>query len=214
MSDLEGIVLIATSRILEFFGIITTIFLMFKGYRTRYVFMVGGIVLFSVVVSLTGLLYREYIHYIALADIVITSLVLGGIVLYVMRHPERTKDFTPPDSVRCPVCRVFIINEDELCTMRIGHHTYYFDSFDHLVKLMKEIDFFLERNSLPRGEVRDIFVKTRDTGRWRKLEDVHVVEENGTLHALEKPAGGEINLEELLKAFKDKLRRDRAQALG
>ncbi len=209
MADLEGIVLIATSRILEFIGIITTIFLMFKGYRTRYVFMVGGIVLFSILFSLTGLVYREYVHYIALADILITSLVLGGIVLYVMRHPERTRDFTPPDSVRCPVCRVFIVGEDELCTMRIGHHVYYFDSFDHLVKMMREVDFFLERNSLPRGEVSDVFVRTKDTGRWRRIEEVHAVEEKGVLHALEKPpvGGGELDLKELLETFKDRLRR-------
>jgi len=210
MSDLEGIVLIATSRILEFIGIITTIFLMFRGYKIRYVFMVGGIVLFSIVISLTGLLYREYVHYIALADILITSSVLGGIVFHVVRNPEETRDFTPPDNIRCPVCRVFIIKEDELCTMRIGHHTYYFDSFDHLVKMMKEIDFFLERNSIPRGDVHDVFVKTKDTGRWKKIEDVHALEENGVLSAFENPPEGKagINLKELLKTFKDKLRRD------
>ncbi|GEM_PF-2373016 len=215
MADLEVIVLIATSRILEFIGIVVTIFLMFRGYKARYILIVGGIVLFSILISLTGLFYREYIHFIALADVIITSIVLGGVILYVSKNPEKARDFTPPDSVRCPVCKVLIVKEEEICTMRIGHHTYYFDSFDHMVKMMKEIDFFIERNSIPKGKVRDVFVKTKDTGRWIRIEKVKVLEKEGVYYAYEKLPEGEEHkdLKELFNRFKNKLRGNGSQTL-
>ncbi len=203
----ETTILIILSRVVEFLGIITTMYLMFKGYKLRYVFMVGSIVVISLVISLSGLLVREYFEYVALADLILTALALLGVVLYVSRYPEKTKDFTPPENTRCPVCGVMIIKEDELCTMKVGGYTYFFDSCDHLIKLMKEVDFFMERNDLPAGEVRDIFVKTIDTGRWKKLEDARIVEEEGVYRAYEVPPknGKEVPLKELLKGFKDRL---------
>ncbi len=204
----ETTILIVLSRVVEFFGIITTIFLMFKGYKLRYVYMVGGVVALSLVVSVTGLLARDYFEYIALADLLVTAGVLGGVILYVSRNPEKAKDFTPPEKCRCPVCNVLIVKEDELCTMKIGNYTYFFDSCDHMVKLMKEIDFFKENKSIPRGEVKELYVKAKDTGRWRKLENVRVVEEEGVYRAYEHPPEGRetLNLKELLDEFKDSLR--------
>ncbi len=205
----ESTVLIVLSRVVEFMGIVTTIFLMFKGYKLKYVYLVGGVVVLSLVSSLLGLLARDYFEYIALADLLLTASVLGGVVLYVSRNPEKTKDFTPPDSCRCPVCKVQIIKEEELCTMRIGGYTYYFDTCDHLIKLIQKVDFFLSRNELPRGEVRDIYVKARDTGRWRSIEKVHIVEEDGVYRAYEKPKDGGrvLNLKEIFDEFKEKLGR-------
>ncbi len=201
----ETTILIILSRVVEFLGIITTIFLMFKGYKLKYVYIVGGVVVLSLITSLSGLLVREYFEYIALADLILTATVLGGVVLYVSKNPEKAKDFTPPENCRCPVCDVYIIKEDELCTMKIGNYTYFFDSCDHLVKLMKEIDFFLERKDLPRGEVKDIYVKTKDTGRWKKLENASIVEEEGIYRAYEKPPEGSkvVSLKETLEHFKN-----------
>lgn len=203
----ETTILIVLSRIVEFMGILATMFLMFKGYKLRYVVIVGGVVVLSLITSLIGLFFRDYLPQIALADLIITGLVLLGVILYVSRNPEKAKDFTPPEKVRCPVCNVQIIKEDELCTMKIGSYTYYFDSCDHLVKLMKEIEFFLERNNLPRGEVRDLYVKTKDTGRWKKLENVFIVEEEGVYRAYEKPQENKkiLDLKEILENFKDKI---------
>lgn len=203
----ETTILIVLSRVVEFLGIITTIFLMFKGYKLRYVYIVGGVVVLSLILSLSGLLAREYFEYIALGDLLLTASVLGGVILYVSRNPEKTKDFTPPENCRCPVCKVQIIREDELCTMKIGGYTYYFDSCDHLIKLMKEADFFLNRNDLPKGEVKDVYVKAKDTGNWKRIEDVHIVEEEGVYRAYEKPQDGKksIDLKELLEDFKNKM---------
>ena len=134
----ETTILIVLSRVVEFLGIITTIFLMFKGYKLRYVYIVGSVVVLSLIFSLSGLLAREYFEYIALGDLLLTASVLGGVIFYVSRNPEKTKDFTPPENCRCPVCKVQIIKEDEICTMKIGGYTYYFDSCDHMIKLMKE----------------------------------------------------------------------------
>ncbi|RLJ70612.1 hypothetical protein BCF55_0889 [Hydrogenivirga caldilitoris] len=205
----ETTILIVLSRVVEFLGIITTIFLMFRGYKLKYVYLVGGVVVLSLISSTAGLLAREYFEYIALADLLLTAGVLGGVVLYVSKNPEKARDFTPPEKCRCPVCKAIIIKEDELCTMKIGSYTYYFDSCDHLIKLMKEIDFFLERESLPFGEVKELYVKAKDTKRWKKLEDVNVVEEGGVFYAYEKvPKGKEaIALKELFNNFKEKLSR-------
>jgi len=171
------------------------------------VLIVGGVVVLSIISSLIGFFFRSYLPHIALADLIITALVLLGVILYVSRNPEKAKDFTPPESARCPVCNVQIIKEDELCTMKIGSYTYYFDSCDHLVKLMKEIEFFLERKNIPRGEVRDLYVKTKDTGKWRKLENAFIVEEEGVYAAYEKPQKDKkiLDLKEILENFKDKV---------
>jgi hypothetical protein len=203
----ETTILIVLSRVVEFLGIITTIFLMFKGYKLKYVYMVGGVVVLSLIFSLTGLLVREYFEYIALADLLMTAGVLGGVILYVAKNPEKAKDFTPPEKCRCPVCNVFIVKEDELCTMKIGNYTYYFDSCDHMVKLMKEVDFFLERNNLPQGDVGEIYVKTKDTGRWKKLENAYIVEEEGVFYAYENPKENALELKDILERFKDRIRR-------
>jgi len=204
----ETTILIVLSRVVEFLGIITTIFLMFKGYKLRYVYMVGGVVALSLIVSVMGLLVREYFEYIALADLLMTAGVLGGVIFYVSRNPEKAKDFTPPEKCRCPVCNVLIVKEDELCTMKIGNYIYYFDSCDHMIKLIKEIDFFAENRSIPRGEVRDLYVRAKDTGRWKKLENVKVVEEEGVYRAYESPPEGKeaLELKEFLDKFKDRLR--------
>ncbi len=207
MGGFEGMVLIIVSRVLEFIGIIITFFLMFRGYKVKYVAIVGGIVLFSITVSLIGLLFREYLYIIALLDMIFTAIVLFGVVLYVIKHPEKTKDFIPPENARCPFCKVYITREDELCTMKVGSYTYFFDSCDHLIKFMKEADFFIERKELPFGDVRDVFVKTKDTKEWKKIEDVEVVENNGTYEAYVKAPEGKsrINLKEILESFKNKV---------
>ncbi|MDQ7082856.1 MAG: hypothetical protein Q9N34_07860 [Aquificota bacterium] len=54
MDGLEGMVLVVTSRVVEFIGIIMTFYLFFKGYRAKYVFIVGGIVLISITSSLVS----------------------------------------------------------------------------------------------------------------------------------------------------------------
>lgn len=203
----ETVVLIILSRVVEFMGIIATFFLMFRGYKLRYVYIVGGTVVLSLTLSLSGLLARDYFEYIVLGDLLFTASVIGGVVLYVSRNPEKTKDFTPPENSRCPLCKVQIIKDDELCTMKIGSYTYYFDSCDHLIKLMKEVDFFLSRNDLPRGEVREIFVKTKDTGNWKSIEKAYIVEEEGVYRAYENPQEGKsvVDLKELLENFKNKV---------
>ncbi len=203
----ETTILIVLSRVVEFLGIITTIFLMFRGYKLRYVYLVGGIVVLSLVSSIAGLLVREYLEYVALADLLITAGVLGGVILYVSKYPEKTKDFTPPERCRCPVCNVQIIKEDEICTMKVGNYTYYFDTCDHLVKLFKEVDFFLSRNDFPKGKVKDIYVKTKDTGRWKKIENAYIVEEEGFYRAYERRQDGKevLDLKELIENFKKRV---------
>ena len=88
--------------------------------------------------------------------------------------------------------------------MKVGNYTYYFDTCDHLVKLFKEVDFFLSRNDFPRGEVKDIYVKTKDTGKWKKIENVYIVEEDGFYRAYEKRQDGKeiLDLKELIENFK------------
>jgi len=204
MGGLEGMLLFVTSRIAEFAGIIITIFLLFKGYKARYVYLVGIIVLLSIVISLFSLYFKEYFLQLAIGDIVLTLLLLLGISFYVVRNPEKTRDFTPPDDARCLYCNAYITREESLCLLRINNRTFYFDSFDHLVKLMRESDYFLERGDLPRGKVHEIFVKTADTGNWKAFEKVVPSMNGDELVALEKGSSKE-DLKELLESFKNRV---------
>ncbi len=208
MGGLEGMLLVVTSRIVEFLGIVLTFYLFFKGYKAKYVFMVGGVVLLSISSSLVGIFIRDYFYHIAIGDLLITCLILLGILIYVVRNPEKTKDFTPPEDARCPFCNALIVKEEDLCTMKIGNHTLFFDSCDHMVRFIKEADFLLNSGKVPKGEVSEVFLRTTDTGVWRSASKVHVVEREGTFRAYEKPPEGAepLDLEGLLADFKDKVR--------
>lgn len=207
MGGLEGMLLFVTSRIAEFAGIIITIFLLFKGYKAKYAYIVGVIVLLSIIISLSSLYFKEYFLQLAIGDIVLTLLLLIGVTVYVVKNPEKTRDFTPPDDARCLYCNAYITNEEGLCMMRIDNRTFYFDSFDHLIKLMKESDFFLEKGELTRGKVHEVFVKTKDTGRWKRFEDV-VPEKNGDEFVALEKGNSKNNLEELFEDFKNRVSRN------
>jgi hypothetical protein len=200
-------VLVVTSRIVEFLGIIMTFYLFFKGYKAKYVFVVGGIVLLSITSSLVSLFVRDYFYHIALGDLAVTCLLLFGVLLYVVRNPEKTRDFTPPEDARCPFCNALIVREEGLCTMRVGNHVLFFDSCDHLVRFLKEAEFLLAKGKVPKGKVSDVFLKTADTGVWRTPDKVKVVEREGTYTAYENPPGeGEsLDLKGLLADFKNKV---------
>ena len=212
MGGLEGMLLVVTSRVVEFIGIIATFYLFFKGYKARYVYIVGGIVLLSITLSLSGVFLRDYFFQIAIGDLIITCLLIFGVLLYVVSNPEKTKDFTPPEDARCPLCNALIVKEDNLCTMKIGNYTLYFDSCDHLIKFLKEVEFFLSNGRVPRGRVSEVFLKAKDTGSWRKPSRIQVVEENGTYVAYENPPEDVkvLDLKDLLADFKNKVSRNRS----
>ena len=198
---------VALTRILELIGIVITIFLIFKGYKLRYAIYVGIVVIVSLIISFLGLINRQYFIQITLADIAFTTLALAGIVYYVIKNPEKTRDFTPSGEVRCPVCNVLILKEDELCTVKIGDYTYFLDSCDHLVKLFENAEFLLKRKSIYKGEIKEAFVKTVDTKRWKKLDDVKIVEEDGKYKAYENPPASAkvLNVKELINKAKNVL---------
>ena len=203
-----AVVFIAT-RFLELVGIILSIILIFKGYKLRYVLATAGIVILSILITVLALAFREYFLPIALADFAITAVLLIGLFTYVIKNPEKTRDFSPNYKVRCPFCGVLILKEDELCTLKIGDYSYYFESCDHLVKLLKDIEYFLEKGSVYSGELKEAYVKTCDTGKWKKLENVKIVQEGREYKAYENPPQGSkiVNLKEILDKAKDILRR-------
>lgn len=210
MGGLEGMLLVVTSRAVEFIGIVMTFYLFFKGYKAKYVYLVGAVVLLSITSSLTSVFFREYFFEIAIGDLLITCLLLFGILAYVVKNPERTRDFTPPEEARCPFCNALIVKEEELCTMKVGSRTLYFDSCDHFVRFLKEVDFLEKRGSVPKGKVSEVFLRARDTGNWKSISNITVVEEEGVYTAYERPPEGAkvLNLEGILADFKDKVRRD------
>jgi len=205
----ELFIVIIFSRFLELAGIVISIFLILKGYRVRYVVAIAGIVALSLSVSLLGLLFKEYFYYIAGFNTLLTAILLIGLVLYVIKNPEKTKDFTPPKNARCPVCDVLILKEEGLCSVKIDDYTYFLDSCDHLVKFLKNVDFLMEKGAIYGGELKEVYVKTEDTKRWKKAESVKVIEENGVFRAYENPPEGAktLDLKELLNRAKDLLRR-------
>jgi len=185
--DWELAVVIILTRFMEAIAIIVSIYLAFNGYKLRYVLATAGVFLMSVALNLTGLIFRPYFIYFAVTSIILSALILIGLITYVRKNPERARSFSLPENVRCPVCNVLILREDELCTAKIGNYTYYFDTCHHLVQLLKEPDYFVERGSIFKGELKEIFVRTKDTGKWKKFTEVKLVEEDGRLVAYENP---------------------------
>ncbi|AAC07391.1 hypothetical protein [Aquifex aeolicus] len=199
--DWELAVVIILTRFMEAIAIIISIYLAFNGYKLRYVLATAGVFLLSVLINLTGLIFRPYFIYFSLASIFLSALILTALILYVKKNPEKTKSFSLPENARCPVCNVLILKEDELCTAKIGNYTYYFDTCHHLVQLLKEPDYFVERGNIFKGELKEVFVKTKDTKKWKKFSEVKLVGEDGRLVAYENPPKGAkvINPEEILR---------------
>ena len=79
-----------------------------------------------------------------------------------------------------------------------------------LRQVHEEVDFFEKRGSVPKGEVSEVFLRARDTGNWKSISNITVVEEEGVYTAYERPPEGAkvLNLEGILADFKDKVRRD------
>ena len=198
--DYEVAVVIIMTRFLEAVAIVLAIYLALKKYKLRYVIAPAGIVFLSVITNLLGLIYRDYFPVIASVNFLTTAILLFLLVYYVVKNPEKTRDFTPSKDTRCPVCNVLILREDELCTAKIGDYTYFFDNCHHLVQLLQEPQYFLERGSVFKGDIKEIFVKTKDTKRWKKFNDVKLVEENGRVVPYENPPKGAkvLDPEELL----------------
>ncbi len=212
MKSWDVMLLILTSRLVEFAGILLIIVFVFNKIKTRYIFINAAIVVGSILISLLGFFFKDYFYYIAVGDFVITLLLLLGLTLYVFLNPEKTKEFVPPEDARCPVCNVLITNEDQICTLRVGNYTYFFDSCDHLIKLFKDLEFFIDKGSVLKGRFKDIYVKTKDTDRWKKLENAKIVLEGDTYYAYEKPPEGKepLNIKELMSKVDDIVDSDRA----
>jgi len=199
--DWELAAVIILTRFMEAIAIVVSIYLAFNGYKLRYVLATAGVFLISITLNLTGLIFRPHFIYFSLASILLSATILIALILYVVKNPEKTRSFSLPENARCPVCNVLILKEDELCTAKIGNYTYYFDNCHHLVQLLKEPEFFIERGSIFKGEIKEIFVKTKDTKRWKKFNEVKLVEENGRLVAYENPPKEKkvLSPEEILK---------------
>ncbi len=210
MGNWDVMLLIVTSRMVEFAGILLIIVFVFNKIKTKYIFINAGIVLSSILISLSGFLFKEYFYYIAIGDFIITLLLLIALTVYVFMNPEKTKEFIPPEDSRCPVCNVLITNDEQICTLRVGNYTYFFDSCDHLIKLFRDIDFFVEKGSILKGEFKDIYVKTKDTDRWKKLENAKIVREGNTYYAYENPPPDKevLNTKELMDKAKNLIRGD------
>ncbi len=212
MGHWDVMLLITTSRVLEFAGILLLIVFVFNKVKTKYIFINAGIVLSSIMISLSGFLFKEYFYYIAVGDFLLTLVLLLGLTVYVFTHPEKTKEFVPPEDSRCPVCNVLITNDEQICTLRVGNYTYFFDSCDHLIKLFKDLDFFIEKGSILKGKFKDIYVKTKDTDRWKKLENAKIVLEGDTYYAYENPPADKelLNTKELMDKVNQLTDSDRA----
>ncbi|NPA32597.1 MAG: hypothetical protein GXO04_03120 [Aquificae bacterium] len=199
--DYELALVIVLTRFLEALAIVLSIFLAMKGYKLRYVVLTVLLVALSVGVSVGALAFREHFALIVSANLLLTFTLLSLLILYVVKNPERTKSFSPPPGARCPVCNVLILRDDDICTAKIGDYTYFFDSCDHLVQLLKDPKFFLERKSVYPGKLKEVYVKTKDTKRWKDIKNVKLVERDGKLFAYEKAhsSAESVSTEELLK---------------
>ncbi len=200
MSGMEGMLLFVTSRIAEFVGIVLTIFLFFKGYKAKYVYLVGVVIVISIILSLLSLVFKKYFLPIALGDILLTFLLLAGILLYVVRNPEKTRDFTPPEDARCFYCNALIQREEGLCLMKIGNSTIYFDSLEHFIKFLQEPEYFLKERNLPRGKVREVFIRNQETGEWKSVDKPVLDREGNPLRNSENEEY--VRVAELLSSFK------------
>ncbi len=182
-------ILIVSSRFLELIGIIMIIFFAIKRYKAKYIYYTTLIVLISISISAIAIFIRDYFVPLSITSTVVSSALLAWLIIYVIKHRESTLDIKPEEGERCPVCTAFI-KEDlpELSTLTMDEVMLFFDSVDHLIKFLEDPVFYIKQRKLPirKLTVESIIVRAKDSGRFREITNVKLVEEEGRIVAYEK----------------------------
>ncbi len=199
-------ILIVSSRFLELVGIIMIIFFAIKRYKAKYIYYTTLIILISISISAVAIFIREYFVPLSITSTVVSSALLAWLILYVIKHRESTLEIRPDEGERCPVCTAFI-KEDipELSTLTMDEVMLFFDSPDHLIKFLEDPVFYIKQRKLPvrRLTVESIIVKAKDSGKFREIKNVKLVEEEDKIEAYDNPPAGSkiIPYEEIIKRY-------------
>jgi len=202
-----GMILIVSSRFLELVGIIMIIFFAIKKYKARYIYYTTFIIFVSISISAAAIFLKEYFIPLSIASTVISSLLLLGLIIYVIKHREETLDIQPQEGERCPVCTAFVRDTTEgLSTLTVDDVTLFFDSPLHLLKFMEDPLFYIKQRRLPvtKLEFENIFIKSKDTKKFREPSHLRFVYRGEDIEAFENPPKGEetYTFEDILKRMK------------
>lgn len=200
-------ILIVSSRFLELVGIIMIIFFAIKKYKARYIYYTTFIIFVSISISAAAIFLKEYFIPLSIASTVISSLLLLGLIIYVIKHREETLDIQPQEGERCPVCTAFVRDTTEgLSTLTVDDVTLFFDSPLHLLKFMEDPLFYIKQRRLPvtKLEFENIFIKSKDTKKFREPSHLRFVYRGEDIEAFENPPKGEetYTFEDILKRMK------------
>ncbi len=200
-------ILIVSSRFLELVGIIMIIFFAIKRYKARYIYYTTLIIFVSISISAAAIFLKEYFVPLSIASTVISSLLLLGLIIYVIKHREETLDIHPQEGERCPVCTAFVKDTMEgLSTVTVDDVTLFFDSPLHLVRFLEDPIFYIKQRRIPvsKLEFENLFIKAKDTKRFREPSHLKFVYEGEELEAFENPPKGKesYTFEAILKRIK------------
>ncbi len=200
-------ILVVSSRFLELLGIIMIIFFAIKRYKAKYIYYTTLIILISISISAVAIFIREYFVILSLTSTIVSSILLGLLIIYVIKNRESTLEIIPEEGERCPVCTAFVKeNSPGLATLTMDNVMLFFDSVDHLVKFLEDPVFYIKQRRLPirKFDIEALIVRTKDTGKFREINRVFIIEEEeGTLEAYEKPPKDKkiIKYEDLVKRY-------------
>jgi len=167
-----GHILMVFSRIVEMlsFGII--LLFVFKGVAVRYIFIVAGITLFGILVSVINFLSKKLPVVYSFAFEIFMFFLVVGIAFYAFME-KREKRFLPPPpppkGIRCPVCSTFVKKEDNYCVAREDEELIYFDSCEHLKRFLEDFEAYKKLRGIRIKAVKSIYRK--DKGTWEDFKE-------------------------------------------
>ncbi len=203
----EAVFLVALSRAMELLGIVIIIILAMNKIHPKYIYIIAGLIVSSVLFSIVSLFFKGIFYPLSIGFTFLVGLISAGIGIYAYTNKEKTVYLVPEEGERCPVCSKYIRQDlPTLTYLKIDNIELFFDNFDHLIKFLRDLDFYKKMKGLPirSGKVDEILVRAKDTGNFKYPQNLYVVLEGEEFVAYEKePKGGEYyTFKEILEGAK------------
>ncbi len=167
-----GHLLMIASRLLEMWGFLLVLLMVFKGIALRFILMVAGTTLTAMTTAVYSFFTGKVPVMASFGVDLIGAFLVSGITYYAFLHKRKSRLKAPPmpKNERCPVCTAFVRETDQYVVAREGQDLFYFDSREHFKKFMENFEDYKSLRKLHLLRVEDVYDK--DLDRWMSVSEL------------------------------------------
>lgn len=164
-------VLLMIARLLEMFGFLLVLFMVFKGIAIRFILSVTGTTITAMTTSIYGFFTGKIPVSVSFTIDIIGAILALFITYYGFVYMKRSKLKPPPipKDNRCPVCGAFVKHTHDYLVAREGKDLFYFDSQDHFRSFIENFEEYKSLRKLNMIRVEDVYEKA--SNRWYSLDE-------------------------------------------